>query len=171
MEEAIIVPPKNKGGRPKGKGKSSELAELRALIEKQNDTIQALSQVKAAPALSSSENLELTAARAEIARLTRQAPVGGGEKPIPYKGMVQATMPCAIDVLRATGDVFQVDVPALWTDDPYTAVIVKGFAESGKPITEANPLAPEPADFRFRPRTTDALYAESLEVRRAADAL
>jgi hypothetical protein len=171
------VAPKKRGGRPKKPAVdvtqlSNQLAEAMALIKRQGETIQALSQVKAGPGPSPAApppDLRLVEAQAEIDRLRRQIPDGGSDRLIPYEGMVQATEPCAYGCLHSTGDVFHVKVPALWTDDPYRPVVVKGLKEDGKPITEANPLAPEPVDFRLRSRTGDVLYQKSLEIRRASD--
>ncbi len=70
---------------------------------------------------------------------------------VPYKGLVKATVLCCIGTQRQQGEVFEVDVPALWTDDPYEPVIVTGYLEDGiTPVTEPNPAAPTPLSFRDR---------------------
>lgn len=113
--------------------------------------------------LKASKAEELAVAQAELARLRPNAaavlmPVAGSRPQlIPYKGMVRAKEPCVYDHKYEEGDIFGVDVAALWSDDPYVAIIVTGHLESGKPITEVNPLAPRPVDFRFRPKTHDVL--------------
>lgn len=113
--------------------------------------------------LVASKAADLAKAEAELARLrpnaaTPIAPVAGSRPQlIPYKGMVRAKEPCVCDHKYEEGDVFGVDVAALWSDDPYVAVIVTGHMESGKTITEVNPLAPRPVDFRFRPKSHDVL--------------
>lgn len=110
-----------------------------------------------------SKAFELAKAQRELAALRPQAAVALqpalGIRPqlIPYKGMMQAKEPCVYDHKHEAGEVFQVDLPALWTDDPFFPVIVNGFSESGKPLTEVNPLAPPPVDFRFRPKSHDVL--------------
>ena len=87
-------------------------------------------------------------------------------KLVPYSGMVKATADCCIEHRYETGAVFHIDVPALWTDDPYVAVIVTGYADDGTPKTEPNHDAPTPIDFRFRKVVS---IAEDPTPRRAAE--
>jgi hypothetical protein len=170
-DEAVVI--KKRGGRPKKvdpqmQAMAEALARAEATIKQQGDTLQALAAVKVE--LSPQENQELTAARAELAGLgsAPSSNLGPTPKLIPYAGMVQAKEPCALGSLHSVGDVFPVDVTALWTDDPYVAVRVTGINEdTGKPKVVQNELAPEPIDFRFRPRSHEALAAASLEIRRA----
>jgi hypothetical protein len=147
-----IAPPKKKGGRPKGSGLAQKLKELQAQIE-------ALKGPPANPLVGGSVE--------ELQKLHPQAaqplvkPVGPKPALIPYKGWVKAKESCVyntphpltgsrIGSLYERGDVFEVDVTALWTDDPFEAVVVTGAKEDGTPITEPNPDAPIPIDFRFR---------------------
>jgi hypothetical protein len=85
---------------------------------------------------------------------------------VPYEGSVQATVECHYGHFHKAGDVFQVKVPALWSDDPYVAVIVTGTRDDGTPITMPNKDAPVPIDFRFR-RVVSA--AEDPTLRRASE--
>lgn len=87
-------------------------------------------------------------------------------KHIPYSGMVKATADCCMEHRHLKGEVFEVTVPALWTDDPYTAVVVTGYADDGTPKTEPNAQAPTPIDFRFRKVVS---IAEDPTPRRAAE--
>jgi hypothetical protein len=81
----------------------------------------------------------------------------------PYRGWVKALQTCQVshpgekpgDIavhVHEAGSVFGIDVPALWTDDPYVAVSITGYEdqEQTKPITVENKDAPAPTDFRFR---------------------
>lgn len=87
-------------------------------------------------------------------------------KHVPYSGFVQASADCCIGHRRDAGEVFEVDVPALWTDDPYTPVVVTGYTDDGMPKTEPNRAAPTPIDFRFRKVVS---IAEDPTPRRAAE--
>lgn len=84
----------------------------------------------------------------------------------PYEGYVEATADCVYGHRRAQGEVFQVKVKALWTDDPYVAVEIIGTREDGAPITRPSKDAPTPIDFRFRKPT---VIAEDPTLRRAAE--
>jgi hypothetical protein len=136
-------------------------AELLALLEASEAQRRAVESER--DQLKADQTAELAQAQAELARLRPNAaqavPPAQGSRPrlIPYKGMVQAKEPCVYDHKYETGQVFEVDVPALFTDDPYVPVVVQGHSESGTPLTEVNPLAPPPVDFRFRPRSHDVL--------------
>lgn len=87
-------------------------------------------------------------------------------KHVPYAGTVKATAECCMGHFRAEGEVFEVSVPALWSDDPYVAVTVTGYADDGTPKTEPNRDAPTPIDFRFRKVVS---IAEDPTPRRAAE--
>lgn len=122
--------------------------------------------LKAGP--SDAVKAQLAAAEAELARLrlppTANAPPIQGKAPalIPYKGWVQATEDCHIGgAFRKgptgkgksfeAGDVFEVDMPVLWTDDPFVPVVLEGYTEETmRPITSPNKDAPQRVDFRFR---------------------
>lgn len=135
----------------------SELAERLAAAEARANVAEGeRDQLKA------SKDAELAIAVAELAALkpNAAAPIvalAGRPRKIPYKGMVQSKEPCVYEHKYEPGDVFAVDVPTLWSDDPYVPVIVTGYSEAGKPLTEVNPLAPPPVDFRFRPKSHDVL--------------
>jgi len=88
-----------------------------------------------------------------------------GHKPlfVPYRGLVQATQDCAYECYRkgpapgvagSQGEVFEVDVPTLWSDDPYVPVKVLGHRDDGTPITERRTDVPI-VDARWRARTSD----------------
>jgi hypothetical protein len=107
------------------------------------------------------EARELLAART-VAPLKATAEV----KLVRYAGLVQATADCCMEHRHAAGEVFEVDVPALWTDDPYMPVIVTGYTDDGTPKTQPNAQAPTPIDFRFRKVVS---IAEDPTPRRAAE--
>ena len=93
---------------------------------------------------------------------------------VPYKGLVQATRNCVYEHFHygpsenGAGDVFEVDLPALWTDDPFTPVVLVRMDDNGKPVTAPNPDAPTPIDFAFRPRTSEAMAAAEAQPRVAS---
>ena len=104
---------------------------------------------------------QLAEAQAELAALHRARPTapltGVAPKLVRYEGFAQATEDCHIGGQfrngpkdGAPGDVFRIDVPALWSDDPYRAVTVRISDETNQPIVTPNPDAPTPIDFRFR---------------------
>ena len=99
---------------------------------------------------------QLDEAKAELAQAKPAAetsfPAGAAPKLVPYKGLAKASEDCFVTQIQHEGDVFEVDVSALWTDDPFVAVVIVGYQESGKPITEPNKAAPAQIDFRFRPK-------------------
>lgn len=97
------------------------------------------------------------AAKVAPPRMPHTAPVYNGPEPnkVPYSGLVRATARCCIGHVREEGEIFEVSVPALWTDDPYIAVIVTGYTpetrtQAPEPIWELNPEAPTPIALRFR---------------------
>lgn len=102
----------------------------------------------------------LSEALAELAALGKPQVSGaptGALQMVPYKGSVQATEDCHIGGAYRKGpfegdpgDVFTIEVVALWTDDPYVPVNVTGYTETGRPIVERSKV--HRADFRFRPR-------------------
>lgn len=137
-----------------------------------------LEAVEAKP-LSAIDQRRLADAEAELAQLKRgvslSAPQGPAPKLIPYKGSVQAMVDCHIggafrhgpddanrnrpSLGKTQGDVFYVEVGALWSDDPYVPVMVVRTRDDGMPETKPNPDAPPQIDFRFRPRGHDAFTA------------
>lgn len=142
-----------------------ELAEAleasQALNVRLSERLDALEAKAAAPTLSVQEailerelanaNAELKEKREALERARSRPGISGPDvELIPYSGYVQATAPCCIDHRRDAGEVFHVNVPALWTDDPYVAVNIVGAFETGAPKTEPNLAAPTPINFRFR---------------------
>ncbi|SRR5579884_2243591 len=135
----------------------AELAEQLAMLEarvkaaeQERDTLKAGRDAELNKALAELQSLRPNAAAAV------SAPQGRPQK-VPYKGMVQAKEPCVYDRKYETGDVFAVDLPALWSDDPFVPVVVTGYSDTGKPLTEPNTLAPPAVDFRFRPKSHEVL--------------
>lgn len=151
----------------------AELAEAllrsNAMMAEMAETIQTLRDEKAKPQVSTSDQVQL-----EILQLLKEL---RGSKPqsqhyfgpeiqkTAYDGFVQATESCVINMAMMNekgqvdihpiryeeGNVFQVDVDQLWTDDPYVPVLMKGTDKSGVPLTEPHPNAKElRANFRFR---------------------
>lgn len=71
-------------------------------------------------------------------------------KLVPYTGMVRATVDCCIDRHRLQGEVFRVEMPALWSDDPFEPVVVLETKEDGTLVVGPNKDAPAPVPFRYR---------------------
>lgn len=159
---------KKDGGWAKLKGKKApkvdRLAALETRIAQQDAEITRLARMTQ-PAINR-ELAEMLSAQRELSATSAKTALGTPSGPvpalIPYVGMVQAIELCHYEGLRAIGDVFNVAVKALWSDDPYSAVTVKGLDVLGKPITEPNSLAPTPIDFRFRPRSHEFLADANL---------
>lgn len=148
--------------------------ELNAKLSERLDALEAKAQ---APEVSVQEAIlqrELANANAELKdkrellEKARNRPGLSGPDVVmvPYSGYVQAIAACCIDTFHKEGEVFHVDVPALWTDDPYVPVLVTGTKEDGTPLTQPNLLAPVPINFRFR-KVVSA--AEDPTPRRAAE--
>jgi hypothetical protein len=132
-----------------------EITLTRKQLQEQLDAANArIAQLQSAPDPKIEAQLE--AAKAELARLQKPQPAPTGRATAsPYKGTVQATEDCHVGGFYREGpkdgkpgEVFEVDLPALWSDDPFVAVKISGYHESGQPITE--PLGIARADFRFR---------------------
>jgi len=158
-----------------------ELAEAleasQALNLRLSERLDALEAKVAAPTLSVQEAIlerELANANAELKEKrealerARSRPGAGPDVPlIPYCGMAKATAKCyAGGGIQEVGSVFQIDLPALYTDDPFVAVNVVGNYDDGSPRTEPNLSAPVPINFRFR-KVISA--AEDPTPRRAAE--
>ena len=99
---------------------------------------------------------ELDALRAErTVRPPTTDAKGTKVKPRPYRGHVQAVETCwaghPVKGPRQEGDVFEVDLPALYNDDPFVPVVVIGTTESGRPIVKPHAEAVV-ADFLDRPQ-------------------
>jgi hypothetical protein len=94
-----------------------------------------------------------------------------GPQKVPYKGYVRALEACYVGFLRAKGDIFQHDVPCLWTDDPFEAVNVVGTRDNGEFVIEPWPegKAPKVVPHRLRPRTQDVLAQRGSEILRAGE--
>ena len=120
-------------------------------------------QIAAMSAPDPATQLQLKAALKELDSLRRPAPptiLGDRPKPVPYRGKVQATEDCHFGGVYhkgpfegAPGEVFDVDVACLWSDDPYRPVNVRHSDETDQLIVEPNPQAVR-IDFRFRPKGT-----------------
>lgn len=142
------------------------LAKSNALVEEQGRVI---AELQARPAATADPvQLEILKALADLKNSTaRQVPAtafytGPRVETHPYRGYVKAIQKCQLNHpnpdgtagvhVHEEGDVFEVDVEALWTDDPYVPVIVKGYEdqEQKKPITTPRLDAPPQVDFRFR---------------------
>jgi hypothetical protein len=93
-------------------------------------------------------------AEAELAALKRPEPLPSSAPAVPYQGMVRALVDCYYGSYRKAGDVFEVNVKALWTDDPFEPVTVT-YDPAGAPIVQPSPAAR--ADFRSRPTSHEAL--------------
>lgn len=113
---------------------------------------------------------QLDEANAELAKrsVSGPAPVGAAPKYVPYKGYVQATEDCHSGGFYRKGpkegdpgDIFDVDVPVLWSDDPYKPVLLK-FTDLGVRFAVDHPDPPPRIDFRFRPRVSVSTDLEPL---------
>lgn len=111
--------------------------------------------------------------QAELARTGKRSTEGtpqGEAKLTPYSGPVQATEDCHIGGVyrygpnandgRPRGDVFDVVMPGLWSDDPFVPVRVVGRREDGSLITELREDVPR-VDFRFRVNTGAAVSGKA----------
>lgn len=159
-----------------------ELAEAleasQALNARLSERLDALEAKAAAPTLSvqqavlerelANANAELKDKRELLERARSRPGASGPDVPlVPYAGFVKAMAKCyAGGGIREVGAVFQVDLPALYTDDPFIAVNVVGEYDDGSPKTEPNLQAPVPINFRFR-KVISA--AEDPTPRRAAE--
>lgn len=176
-DEAVPEVPrkKNHGGRPPGPSRETLLAQNKALEER-------LAKLEAAvaakpEAMSQSDVAQLAAAIKELTDLHPKAaqpismPSGPKPKFVPYKGLVRAKVDCAIGTFRRGPDpskgiaaeVFAVDVPVLWSDDPFEPVrqIDTNDAEPRYAVRDDVPVI----DYRWRPRADSAsLFAESRAV-------
>lgn len=136
-----------------------------------NDALEARLAALENPKPDAATQRRLDEALAELARLKPQAsgaPAGAPPKLVPYQGWAQATEDCHVGGAyrrgpmegatlpngmpgpKIPGDHFQIDVAALWTDDPYVAVHVRMSEETNTPIVTRNTEAPARIDFRFR---------------------
>jgi hypothetical protein len=135
----------------------------KASLEERLARLEALvSAAPPAPAMNANEAL-LAAAIEELQRLRPQAahevdrPKGPAPKLVAYKGLVRAITDCAYGGYRhgpkegVGGDVFEVDLPTLWSDDPFEPVTIKGEGESGQPLYARRTDVPI-LDWRWRVR-------------------
>lgn len=119
---------------------------------------------------------ELRMAKEDLAKLKAPVPfvpvTGPGPKQIPYRGLVRALADCYIGAYHRQGEVFHVNVPALWSDDPYEAVTATGTNEIGQPIVEPA-LDAVRIDQHFRPRSQDLTNPSFLaeEIKTLSEAL
>lgn len=123
---------------PTRKELNAKLAETEGALEKERADkaaletrlarLEAAFNAQAAPTFSELDLARLKAAKEELEALRPGAsrslalPAGPAPKLEPYKGLVRALDKCAYDHMYEPGEVFFVDVPALWTDDPYEPV-------------------------------------------------
>jgi hypothetical protein len=142
---------RNKGGRPPGPSRetlSAELTETKAQNEALAERLAKLEAAFAAkPAQPDPEmarrlreaEAELEALRPGASRAT--APLRGvPPKFVPYKGTVRARTDCVIGSYQYGPDnkmgqpvsIFEVDVPVLWSDDPYEPVTVTVHEDGAK---------------------------------------
>jgi hypothetical protein len=138
----------------------------RRQLQEQNDVLtKRLAELEA-------ENVnkpKLEAALAELAALKKPQATGvaqGSQKLVPYRGKAQALEDCHIGGAYRNGpkegkpgDVFDIDVPALWTDDPYVPVNVR-YSEMNEPIVERIDFPR--VDFRFRTQGAQSTQIEPL---------
>ena len=115
----------------------------------------------------------LEAAQAELAAmhpraaLAFEAPKGPRPVPVPYKGLVRAKEKCAIGCWHDKDEVFEVDLPALWTDDPFEPVreVSRSMPTeqfpAGKPIYETRTDVAI-IDWRFRPTREPEIIARAM---------
>jgi hypothetical protein len=143
---------RKRSGTKKPGGENSLLARLEALEKAAASKDARIAELEAANVKIQEAAQDL--GKAQVADLT---PPPGEARLIPYKGAVKAIFECFVGQFYKAGSVFFVDVPVLWTDDPYVPVLVTGQNEDGEHLTEANPLAPTPVDYRFRLRSHDVL--------------
>lgn len=144
--------------------------ELAATVASLLEKMQAMEAALAAkPEPTSGEQLmqarRLAEAEAELEalrprRLTGR-PNGPQPKYVPYKGLVRAKEDCAVGTFRSGphpdqgkpyGDVFEVDVAVLWSDDPYEPVNIVSYREDNSPIVERRTDVPV-IDARWRIKT------------------
>jgi hypothetical protein len=96
---------------------------------------------------------ELVALRPDASR-AYQPPSGPAPKLIPYKGWVRARVDCAYDAYYKPGDIFEVELQTLWSDDPWEAVSPR-WDEGGALIEVKVRTDVHPVDRRFRQRAPD----------------
>ncbi len=158
------APIAKKKGRPQGSSRAQLLAKNQALEER---LVRLEAAFSARPTgLTEQDAARLAAAIADLATLRPQAAQDLGKPPGPrpalvrYRGAVQATEDCAYDGYhfgpnsdkgRPEGDVFEVDVPTLWSDDPYVPVALSGTRDDGSPRYVRRTDVPI-VDFRWRER-------------------
>jgi hypothetical protein len=141
MDNEPVAPPKNKGGRPKGPSRDklmADNAELKTRLER----LEAAFAARPEP----TEDPRLKDAVAELQTLpvrTIDPTLPRGKPPVfvPYSGYVRAKENCVIgcyrmgpnpDQGRVQGDVFAVEVPVLWSDDPYEPVNIIRTRDDGQ---------------------------------------
>lgn len=140
--------------------------ELADLVREQAEMI---AELRTRPAVAASDpvQVEILKALKELKESNARiapAPAFYTGKPIktePYRGYVKALSMCQMTHMgpggkpevhvHQEGAVFQVDVDALWSDDPYVPVEITGYEDDAqsKPITKEHSTATQ-ADFRFR---------------------
>jgi len=138
----------------------------RRQLQEQNDALaKRIAELEAETA----NKPKLEAALAELQALKRPQAEGkpqGSAKLVPYRGKAQALEDCHVGGAYRygpkdgkPGDVFDIDVPGLWSDDPFVPVTVR-YAETGEPIVERQDLPR--VDFRFRTSGSQSTQIEPL---------
>lgn len=101
----------------------------KAAMEARLARLEAAFAAKAEPATFSEIDLaRLKAAREELEALRPGAskpwtpPQGPPPKFVPYQGLARARVKCATEHFHEPGEVFAVDLPVLWSDDPFEPV-------------------------------------------------
>lgn len=154
----------NEKDGPTRKELADALSQSQLVNAKLMERLDALEAKAQTPTVSVQEAIlqrDLDTARADIAAkqklLDRAAThtTTADVKLTPYVGLVKAIAPCCMDTKYEVDAVFEVKVPALWTDDPYVPVrlIDSTTDDQGNYLnlaTEPNPNAPEQIHFRFR---------------------
>ena len=143
------------GGAPKGGTDVAALVERLDRQQREIERLQAAYSTAPAAAPTAADIKRLQATIEELGSLhpnaSRQlARPAGTPNFVPYRGLARAKEKCATDGFHEPGDIFSVDVPCLWSDDPFEPIIMDG--DTAVP----NPNAPDPVDFRFRQRVDDS---------------
>lgn len=149
----------------------TENADLKARMER----LEALVAKPPEPVFTQTDLDRLRQAREELEALrpgasrSFAAPTGPAPQLVPYKGLVRATQDCTYGSYRAgpgstsaacganadpDGDVFEVDVQALWSDDPW--VPVRQVAREGGAVYYVPRTDVPIVDARFRVRLQQA---------------
>lgn len=164
----MAAAPKRRGKPGRKAGPTN--AQLLAALEESNKRVASLEQAmvaQKATAPSEGSNAELIRALQELrdarpaAGMALNLPKGPQPRYVPYQGLVRAKVDCAYGGYRRgpdqsrgiVADIFTIDQPVLWSDDPFepVEVISKGIMPDGTEITEIKVRTDVPIiDFRWR---------------------